>query len=133
MPAFVRALVFNAPLCWGAFVFWAATISYFSSKSSSDISLLSFATHADKVLHFIAFFIGSILLGRALKLSTPLAWTALRMLVFLLIVGFGAIDEWHQLYTPGRSGADLGDLMADAIGAALAAWMLPFIHERLRF
>lgn len=33
---------------------------------------------------------------------------------------YGVTDEWHQSFVPGRSPA-LGDLTADAAGAALAA------------
>jgi VanZ family protein len=42
-----------------------------------------------------------------------------------LTTAFGASDELHQLFVPGRS-ADLRDLIADATGAAagvIAAWL----------
>ena len=32
---------------------------------------------------------------------------------------YGATDEWHQSFVPGRD-ADVRDLVADAVGAALA-------------
>lgn len=45
----------------------------------------------------------------------------------LLAIVLGALDEWHQLFLPGRS-ADLSDLLADAfgtlLGVAVAAWVL---------
>ena len=34
----------------------------------------------------------------------------------LLLSFFGATDEWHQQFTPGRSGKDVGDWTADSIG-----------------
>ena len=33
---------------------------------------------------------------------------------------YGATDEWHQSFVPGRD-ADVRDLVADAVGAALAS------------
>ena len=36
---------------------------------------------------------------------------------------YGAFDEWHQLYVPGRS-ADWFDVLADAIGAIAAGFCI---------
>lgn len=49
-------------------------------------------------------------------------------LAFGLSAGFGALDEWHQSFVPGRS-ADVRDLAADALGAALA---LALVHAARR-
>jgi VanZ family protein len=52
---------------------------------------------------------------------------------FALTVAFGASDELHQRFVPGRS-ADVQDLVADATGAAsgvTAAWLAAaFIRRR---
>jgi len=48
---------------------------------------------------------------------------------FCVSVSVGAMDEWHQLFLPGRHG-QLSDLFFDAIGAALGAGMLS-TRERL--
>jgi len=37
-------------------------------------------------------------------------------------VAVGVVDEWHQLYLPGRS-AGLADLAADVLGAVAGAWL----------
>lgn len=37
-----------------------------------------------------------------------------------LSIAYGALDEWHQTFVPGRTGS-LTDLMLDLIGALLAA------------
>lgn len=39
------------------------------------------------------------------------------------------LDEFHQRFSPGRSGNDPGDLMADAVGS-LAGIALAFIYEQ---
>ncbi len=52
----------------------------------------------------------------------------------LLSVLYGAFDEVHQSFTPGRS-PDVRDLLADALGAALGVagvWLLSAIVTRLR-
>ena len=43
----------------------------------------------------------------------------------------GAVDEWHQCYTPGRSGGDPWDWTADVLGGAAGAWILRAIHRRI--
>ncbi|MBB6671118.1 VanZ family protein [Cohnella nanjingensis] len=43
--------------------------------------------------------------------------------VILLSIAYGATDEWHQAYVPGRS-PDWADLLHDGIGAAAAAVVL---------
>jgi VanZ family protein len=42
---------------------------------------------------------------------------------FTVAAFWGAIDEWHQSFVPGRS-ADPADLAADAAGALIAAAVL---------
>lgn len=44
------------------------------------------------------------------------------LLVGILTMGYGLLDEWHQSFVPGRqvSAADLG---RDALGCALGLWL----------
>jgi hypothetical protein len=42
---------------------------------------------------------------------------------FAIAVLYGATDEWHQAYVPGRS-SSVFDVATDAIGAACAFWVL---------
>ena len=37
----------------------------------------------------------------------------------MMAIAYGASDEWHQSFVPGRH-ADVWDLAADGVGAALA-------------
>jgi len=64
-------------------------------------------------------------LGAPVSLSRGLAAVALS-------VAYGATDEWHQSFVPGRT-ADLTDLRADATGAFLgtaACWLWGIIRSR---
>ncbi|MCC3372955.1 VanZ family protein [Cohnella sp. REN36] len=45
------------------------------------------------------------------------------LFVVLFCVVYGATDEWHQAYVPGRS-PDWADLLHDGIGALVAAVLL---------
>ena len=40
---------------------------------------------------------------------------------------FGMLDEYHQLFTPGRSGGDVGDWTADTFGAFCGALLMDWI------
>ena len=75
-----------------------------------------------------------------LRLSTcavfAAAWCLALPRTALLIVLFGASDEWHQSFVPGRQ-ADVFDVLRDATGAGLGLIVmrcLPFapgapVHE----
>jgi VanZ family protein len=72
----------------------------------------------DKGVHFIEYGTLSVLLTHALRSTAPrrnsLAIWALAVLITLV---WGAIDEIHQAFVPGRV-SDVGDLIADGCGAA---------------
>lgn len=42
---------------------------------------------------------------------------------WMLSAGYGAIDEWHQSYVPGRT-ASAADWIADAFGAAVVVLLV---------
>lgn len=71
------------------------------------------APGGDKVVHFVAFGFLATLTVRLLPPSR--AWLAV-----LAVSLFGATDEWHQSFTPGRM-MDWADWVADTAGALVAA------------
>jgi VanZ family protein len=75
----------------------------------------------DKGVHFIEYGMLSVLLTHALRATSPrrhpLAVWASAALITLV---WGAIDEIHQAFVPGRF-SDVGDLIADGCGAAAGA------------
>lgn len=75
----------------------------------------------DKGVHFVEYGTLSVLLTHALR-STAAQRNALALwaAAVLITVVWGAIDEIHQAFVPGRF-SDVGDLIADACGAALGS------------
>lgn len=79
----------------------------------------------DKVLHLIAYGILGVLLMRAFRYR--LRWSLLRAAAYTLVIGgaYGALDEWHQSFIPGRS-MEFLDATADLAGlmvAVSAVWV----------
>jgi VanZ family protein len=67
----------------------------------------------DKVAHFAVFGLLGTLVCRFGD-----GWRAAAC-ALLIVSGFGASDEWHQSFVPGRS-SDVMDWIADTLGAGLA-------------
>jgi len=71
---------------------------------------------ADKIVHSVLYAVLALLWlfalpGRPPRVRAAIAWVA--------ATGFGACDELHQAFVPGRS-CDVWDLCADATGAGIA-------------
>lgn len=88
----------------------------------------------DKVAHFGYFFGGSGLLCAYLFRRAPDQpdWRVLIPVAVIIIGLIGALDEWHQSFTPGRKGNDPADLLADVLGATVGALTFKRIHHRLK-
>ncbi len=100
---------------WLPFALYAALIFYLSGRPGSRLPDW-WILHFDKVLHTVEYYGFGVLLARALRTSgSPLA-PACAWAVALACI-FGATDEFHQSFVPGRQGNDLGDLLADNTGA----------------
>lgn len=114
------------------FLFWAGLLWILSSQSS--IKTPDPFPHFDKVQHFLYFAGGGFLAaGTLFRLKPDPQRNRLRLFGAVLITALvGAIDEWHQLSTPGRIGGDLGDWLADLTGGTAGALLLSRIHPRLR-
>ena len=85
---------------------------------------------ADKVTHFLSFFIFAALCSLAFNASrparTPSAVRDNAILVALVAIVYAASDEVHQHFVPPRA-PDLADFLADCLGAlfgtAVLAWL----------
>lgn len=81
-------------------------------------------TNFDKLAHFSVFGLMATLVLRQVGIRRW--WLAL-----LLVSAFGASDEIHQSFTPGRS-ADFRDWVADTLGAATAIGLYCLIRPYRR-
>jgi VanZ family protein len=93
---------------WPALV--AATIFLASSRSTVAAPGIH---NFDKIAHFSVYGLLATLLVRLGHGPRAIA------LALLFTSLYGASDEWHQSYVPGRS-TELADWCADTLGAALA-------------
>lgn len=96
---------------WGlCFIITHVPLSALGGIGHSDIP------HRDKLAHLVLYS------GLAWLLSwvfTLVGWKlAVRTTVFLVVVGYGALDEWLQSFIPSRS-MDFADWLADVAGACL--------------
>lgn len=83
--------------------------------------------NADKLVHIVCF--GGLAFWVAFGMSRPVVrWRGglnglwLWVLPVLFVAAYGAIDEFHQSFTPGRSCSAL-DWCADVAGAMLGSWV----------
>jgi VanZ family protein len=101
---------------WLPPLLWAGVI-LFGTSLPQEIVPVQTAKY-DKVLHFSIYTVFSFLLTRQLT-ETTTRWRAAAIAVVFAMV-FGALDEWHQRFIPGRS-TELADWRADSIGALTGA------------
>lgn len=93
-------------------------IFFLSHQPGDEISLELFFG-VDKVAHAFAYGV----LAATVLLALPSRWRTTMplhaaLLAWAVCLLFGLSDEFHQSFVPGRE-ASLGDLVADAFGAAL--------------
>ena len=105
-------------LRWGPALLWAAMIFALSSLSTLPAPPAGFT---DKHAHFATYGVLAALFVWGLTDRSParLTWTTAAAAVALAAL-YGASDEWHQSFVPGREASVL-DLAADVSGAAMAA------------
>lgn len=103
---------------------WAAGIWWLSSTPDDGATWLAISwldgPGLDKVAHAGLFGVLAALLR--LAGASPLAAVA-------AAIGWGVVDEIHQSFVPGRT-PELGDLLADAVGAVAAVLAVRWLASR---
>jgi VanZ family protein len=100
------------PIAWAALIFW---LSHQSRPVPVDIQI----PHLDKVAHLAVFGVLAALTARPLLAAGLTARRAFLVAVVAVSL-YGALDEWHQSFVPGRN-PDPWDWSADTAGALLGA------------
>ena len=125
-------------IAWGAVALWAAFIFFMSAHTGSDFdgegplaavkrwltTLVAplFGPDSDVVnvaAHFCEYVVLGALLFAALRVTRPEARSAALVAVAIALASaYGASDEFHQLFVPGRM-CDPADWLTDTLGATL--------------
>jgi len=104
---------------WFITLAYAAGIFYLSSRQWGGVPLFPYA---DKIIHFMLYAGLAFLCAWSLRVTETYGHAMMPILAVGLATSYGAIDEIHQFFVPGRSCETL-DLLADAAGAAFGALM----------
>ncbi len=98
---------------------WAGVLFWESSRANPFPFLPEGLLSHDKLLHAGAYAVLGALVAAALRARGSGAARAVALAV-VVAAAYGATDEWHQAYVPGRD-ADPLDWTADAVGAIAGA------------
>ena len=123
MTARRRGATFAAlALAWAGFIYWQS-----SQANPFPFVPESILSH-DKLLHLGAYGVLGALVAGALAVRLGAARAI--GLAAVIAAAYGATDEWHQSYVPGRD-ADPADWAADAVGAISGASAAALALRRL--
>ena len=100
---------------WLPPLLWAAFILVLTSIPGAHLPRIPIQG-VDKVVHLSCYAVLARLTFPAVAASNGAVRAA--VLVMVAIAVFGALDEWHQQFIPGRS-MDLFDWFADSLGGSL--------------
>ncbi len=119
-----RFLIYRLPA-----VVWAAVLFTLSSIPSQSLPSLVL-NFKDLFLHFAAYSVFGLLLAHALiptaqRLPRKSGW-----LVILIGCLYGASDEFHQIFVPGRY-CTFSDFLADCAGVAFGLFLYWQLFRRL--
>ena len=101
-------------VAWGPAGGWAGVLFLLSEVHGAP-RIVWFALH-DKLVHFGLYFV----LGAALAWGQRKSPFPVSHVVALLAgVAYGAVDEWHQSFVPGRM-PSMSDFYVDVLGLSVA-------------
>lgn len=108
-------------LAWTPALLYAAFIWLVSSMSHPDFVPVADVPFQDKGVHFLVYGVLALLSAHGAARTWP-QWSLARGFVLAVVAAtlWGALDEFHQSFVPGRS-SDVADLLADTLGAILGA------------
>lgn len=112
---------------WVLPLLWAGVILVGTSLPGTAVPH-EVALH-DKAVHFTGYAVFAALLTRDVK-QVGMQWVTV-LLAIAVALAFGAADEWHQRFIPGRY-SDVADWLADSVGAVVGAALWSLYHRNRR-
>ena len=112
LPALVR---------WAGVAAGMALLWWSSARTPQPAPYNPVWSYVGNAAHFVAF--AGLAAACWLAMPAQLAVARIDTSAWLLAVGYGLVDEWHQSWIPGRH-ASAVDLVTDAMGAAFAVWFV---------
>ncbi|KKQ43266.1 MAG: VanZ-like protein [Microgenomates group bacterium GW2011_GWC1_37_8] len=120
---------------WFPLFIWALLIYLFSARSTGVVTEIHWGDFIiKKTAHIIEYAVLTLLSYRAMK-ESGISKTNAALFSILFAVFYGATDEFHQAFTPGRE-PKARDVMFDTIGSVIAIYsvwnLLPKAPTKLR-
>lgn len=116
-----RRLLIGLAVCWMVVIF------LLSAQTTLQIPHRLF--HQDKALHALLFGVLGFLWALLVMRDAAAPTLGHVLVVTLLVMGYGGLDEYHQSFVPGRT-PDILDLVADTIGGLLSSMLALILLRR---
>ena len=113
------------------FGIWLAILYHVSNSVPTEMPQMV-VPQQDKILHFVFFLGGGVVLAASLRLVAKLESIRLLLTVAVVMGLLGALDEYNQQFIPGRSGLSLEDWIADMSGAIAGVALLRLLASKLQ-
>ena len=113
------------------FAIWLAILYHVSNSVPKEMPAMV-VPQQDKILHFVFFLGGGVVLAAALRLLAKLQGIRLLLAVAVVMGFLGALDEYNQQFISGRSGLSLEDWIADMSGAVVGVGLLRVLAAKLQ-
>lgn len=128
----MKRLTRNPKFWLAAFLIWLGVLWGLSSITFKG-TYTPPVDQFDKLEHFAYFFGGGAAISAFFFTRNPRNpnWKVVLGGAILIIAVIGGLDEYHQSFTPGRSGNDPYDWLADVLGGAAGALVFKRMHRRL--
>ncbi|MEA3329038.1 MAG: VanZ family protein [Candidatus Omnitrophota bacterium] len=107
---------------WVPLLVYMALMWFLSSRPARSLPLMLFP-FADKVFHFLEYFVFGFLLARVIQTAQPKTRPKLFIFVIVSALIWGAIDELHQASVPLRD-PSVFDLLTDCFGAGIGQLLI---------
>jgi VanZ family protein len=114
---------------WKVAGLWGALILTLTSLPAASVPDVPPFPHLDKLVHGGLYGVLAILAARAMSASRPAMGSQGMSLLLTGIAVFGALDEWHQKFIPGRVPA-WSDWSADVLGAMVGVTIFQLARAR---